>query len=76
MRVPTVASLSIAAALEASYPAANGAVYLDYFAALKDARGLLTDELTDDGLHPNALGYKAMAPVAEQAIAEALGRKP
>jgi lysophospholipase L1-like esterase len=56
------------------YARANGHVYLDYASALADARGMLRTELTDDGLHPNAAGYAVMAPLAEQAIARALGR--
>jgi lysophospholipase L1-like esterase len=28
--------------------------------------------LSDDGLHPNAAGYRVMAPLAEKAIAQAL----
>jgi lysophospholipase L1-like esterase len=59
-----------------SYAAARGYVYLDYYAATVDARGFLKDELSDDGLHPNAKGYEVMAPLAERAIAAALkGRK-
>jgi lysophospholipase L1-like esterase len=56
----------------ADYAAKDGHVYLDYFAATADAKGLLRPELNDDGLHPNAAGYAAMAPLAEKAIAAAL----
>jgi lysophospholipase L1-like esterase len=49
-------------------------VYLDYHTALSDPEGNLRAELTDDGLHPNRGGYAAMAPLAEKAIARALGR--
>ncbi len=58
------------------YCAANGLVYLDYFSALVDDKGLLKKELADDGLHPNAAGFKIMAPLAEAAIAKALAGKP
>lgn len=51
----------------------NGFVYLDYFAALADGKGLLKHDLADDGLHPNTAGYKIMAPLAEGAIEKALG---
>lgn len=51
---------------------ANGCVYLDYFSALVDDKGLLKKDLADDGLHPNAAGYKIMAPMAEAAIEKAL----
>ncbi len=54
------------------YCAKNGFVYLDYFSALVDDRGMMKRALSDDGLHPNAAGYKVMAPLAEKAIALAL----
>src|SRR5262249_27512878 len=53
------------------YCAKTGIVYLDYFSALADEKGLLKKELADDGLHPNDAGYKVMAPLAEAAIAKA-----
>jgi lysophospholipase L1-like esterase len=54
------------------YSTANGHVYLDYFSAMLDDKGLLKTELSEDGLHPNAAGYRVMAPLAEQAIQKAL----
>jgi len=48
-------------------------LYLDYFTALVDEKGLLKKDLADDGLHPNAAGFKIMAPLAEAAIQKALG---
>ena len=53
------------------YCAKNSIVYLDYFSALVDDKGLLKKELADDGLHPNDAGYKIMAPLAEAAIQKA-----
>jgi lysophospholipase L1-like esterase len=50
-------------------------VYLDYFTALVDERGMLKRTLSDDGLHPTDAGYKIMAPLAEKAIQQAL-QKP
>ena len=50
------------------YCAANNLIYLDYFDAMVDDKGLLKREFAEDGLHPNAAGYKIMAPFAEQAI--------
>jgi lysophospholipase L1-like esterase len=47
-------------------------LYLDYFSAMVDDRGYLKKDLADDGLHPNAAGYKIMAPLAETAIEKAL----
>jgi len=54
------------------YCARSGLEYLDYFSVLVDDKGMLKHDLSDDGLHPNASGYKLMAPLAEKAIA----RKP
>src|SRR5919198_3149119 len=56
------------------YARESGAVYLDYYSALADGRNL-KQELTSDGLLPNDAGYEVMAPLAEQAIAQALGKK-
>ena len=55
-----------------SYAASHGDVYLDYFSAMIDDKGLMRAELTEDDLHPNAKGYAVMAPLAEAAIAKAL----
>jgi lysophospholipase L1-like esterase len=57
------------------YASAHGDVYLDYFAAMVDDHGMLKQDLSDDGLHPNATGYAVMAPLAEQSIEAALKRK-
>ncbi len=46
----------------------RGFVYVDYFAATLDDAGLLKADLADDGLHPNAAGYRVMAPLALAAI--------
>ena len=46
----------------------NGDMYLDYFSAMVDAQGMMKKDLADDGLHPNAAGFKVMAPMAEAAI--------
>ena len=54
------------------YCGKNKIVYLDYFPALVDDKGLLKKDLADDGLHPNDAGYKIMAPLAEAAIQKAL----
>jgi lysophospholipase L1-like esterase len=55
------------------YAAQSGAVYLDYYSAMAEGRNLKR-ELTSDGLLPNDAGYSVMAPLAEQAIAQALGK--
>jgi len=54
------------------YCANNGIVYLDYFSAMVDDKGLMKKDFADDGLHPNAAGYKLMVPLAEAAIQKAL----
>jgi len=56
------------------YADKNGLVYLDYYSATVDDKGMFRTELTDDGLHPNAAGYDVMMPLAAQAIAAALSR--
>jgi lysophospholipase L1-like esterase len=48
------------------------AVYADYFTALVDEKGWLKLPYSADGLHPNAEGYKVMAPIAAAAIEKAL----
>jgi lysophospholipase L1-like esterase len=58
------------------YCAKSGFVYLDYFSAMVDDKGMLKRELSDEGLHPNAAGYKIMAPLAEKAIARAIASAP
>jgi lysophospholipase L1-like esterase len=55
------------------YAAQSGSVYLDYFSALVE-NGAFQKELTSDGFVPNDAGYRVMAPLAERAIAEALGK--
>jgi len=54
------------------YCSKGNCLYLDYFSALVDEKGMLKKDLADDGLHPNAAGYKIMAPLAEAAIEKAL----
>jgi lysophospholipase L1-like esterase len=47
-------------------------LYLDYFTAMVDDKGLLKRDFADDGLHPNPAGYKIMVPLAEAAIEKAI----
>jgi lysophospholipase L1-like esterase len=54
------------------YAAAEGHVYLDYFSAMVDDKGLLQADLSADDLHPNAKGYAIMAPLADAAIKQAV----
>jgi len=57
------------------YCKAKGHIYLDYFGKMIDDKGMLKGELANDGLHPNAEGYKIMAPLAESAIRQALSKR-
>jgi lysophospholipase L1-like esterase len=50
-------------------------IYLNYFTAMVDSKGELKEDLGDDGLHPNAKGYRVMAPLALEAIQKALPAK-
>ena len=58
-----------------NYCVQNGCVYLDYFGAMVDDKGLLKSDLAEDGLHPNDKGYAIMAPLAQKAIDQALASK-
>jgi lysophospholipase L1-like esterase len=55
-----------------AYAARNKLIYLDYYSAMIDDKGFLKEELSEDGLHPNAKGYAIMVPLVEAAIAKAL----
>ncbi len=54
------------------YAARVKAIYVDYFTPLADEKGWLKDSISDDGLHPNAEGYKIMTPIAAAAIERSL----
>jgi lysophospholipase L1-like esterase len=58
-----------------NYADANGILYLDYFSTMKDERNGLKTAYSEDGVHPNKLGYQVMAPLAEKAITEVLAKK-
>jgi lysophospholipase L1-like esterase len=55
-----------------AHAAATGCVYLDYYSAMVDDRGLLRRDLAPDGLHPSQAGLALMAPLAQQAIDKAI----
>lgn len=50
----------------------DGDTYLDYYSSLADAQGGMKPGLSKDGVHPTPAGYAIMAPLAENAIGEAL----
>lgn len=54
------------------YCAGSNLVYLDYFDAMVDDKGMLKRDLANDGLHPNKAGFEIMAPLAEKAIESAV----
>ncbi|MEO8796176.1 MAG: SGNH/GDSL hydrolase family protein [Daejeonella sp.] len=58
-----------------NYADSHGIVYLDYFTATVDERNGMKKIYSEDGVHPNAAGYKVMEPLAQKAIAEALKKK-
>ena len=50
--------------------------YVDYFSKTVDGSGYLQASLADDGLHPNAAGYRIMAPLVLEAIDKVLAPPP
>lgn len=56
--------------------AREGAMFVDYGTVLAMPDGAMKDDLTLDGVHPNAAGYAAIAPLARKAIATALATRP
>jgi acyl-CoA thioesterase-1 len=51
-----------------SFCARRDFTYLDYYSQMVDADGYLKADIADDGLHPNSLGYRIMAPLVLAAI--------
>lgn len=56
------------------YALENGHIYLDYFSEMADEKKGLNKEFSEDGVHPNHLGYSVMAPLAKTAIQKALNQ--
>jgi lysophospholipase L1-like esterase len=54
----------------------EGFAYVDYYSAMADANGQIPADQSDDGLHPNAKGYRVMSPVALQSIDRILATPP
>lgn len=50
----------------------HGATYVDYYSAMVDGSGMLPSDMAEDGLHPNAKGYRVMAPIALEALGRVL----
>lgn len=58
-----------------NYCAKKGCIYLDYHTAMKDERNGLKSIYGEDGVHPNAAGYKVMSVLAEKTIKSTLLKK-
>jgi lysophospholipase L1-like esterase len=56
------------------YCAKTRCVYADYFTPMSDEKHGMKEGLSRDGIHPTPAGYAIMAPIAEKAIAQALGK--
>jgi lysophospholipase L1-like esterase len=51
-----------------SYARSSGAGFVDYYAHLATAAGAFRADLSNDGVHPNAAGYKVMSALLQGAI--------
>jgi acyl-CoA thioesterase I len=51
----------------------QGFVFMDYYTSMIDSADRMQSDLSDDGLHPNAKGYRVMSPIALEAIGRVLG---
>jgi lysophospholipase L1-like esterase len=56
------------------YCSKTGCVSADYFTRMSDEKHGMKEGLARDGIHPTPEGYSIMAPIAEKAIAQALGK--
>lgn len=54
----------------------GGFAWMDYHSALADSMGRMKADLSDDGLNPNAKGYRVMSPVALETIDRVLAHQP
>lgn len=68
---PKIAALN---AWISNYALQRGYVYVNYYAAMKDAEGGLAPNLSHDGVHPNPAGYAIMDPLVEAGIQKALAQ--
>jgi lysophospholipase L1-like esterase len=51
-------------------------IYVDYYTAMVDQAGWLPADMADDGLHPNAKGYRVMAPIVLAALDKMAAKAP
>lgn len=57
------------------YADRNHIIYIDYYSAMVNEQKGLDKKWGDDGVHPNANGYKLMEPLLIKAVSEALKKK-
>lgn len=43
-------------------------IYLDYYTAMADDKGMMKADLSDDGVNPNSRGYRVMSPLVLDAV--------
>ncbi len=55
-----------------NYAQEHDFLYLDYFSSMVDNRNGMKAEYSQDGVHPNAAGYKVMGDLADKIIAVVL----
>mgnify|MGYP002628935193 CR=1 FL=1 len=58
--------------LLSSYAVANGIPFVDYYSAMANDQNGLPKTFSDDGVHPNKVGYEIMAPIVEKVISVTL----
>lgn len=54
------------------YSELNNIIYVDYYTPLVDKRNGLKREYSDDGVHPNKVGYQEMVRIIEKEIVNVL----
>src|SRR5512146_1845038 len=52
------------------YARSSGAAFVDYYAHLATPAGAFRPDLSNDGVHPNARGYKVMTALLQAALAK------
>lgn len=57
------------------YAINNKFMFVDYNAAMRDAKGGMREGLSKDGIHPVSAGYAIMEPMIKNAINKTLGKK-
>ena len=58
-----------------AYAKREGFVWVDYGTVIGDGQGGIRKEFAEDGVHPTAAGYAAMAPLTRAAIERALAQR-